>query len=797
MNLRDYQQQGVADISAALARGDRPLYVLPTGGGKCLGKGTPVLTFSGTIKPVEEVRVGDLLIGPDSQPRRVLSICSGTEMLYRVTPTKGDPYVVNESHILSLKRTNENTSSRTRGGEIVNIPLLKYISQSKYFKHIHKGWRADVNFPNEKTTLPLNPYFLGVWLGDGHSRTACITTGDKEIKEYLKCYASSIGMDIRVNLNSEGSECVRLVAANGKKGPKTNPIILAIRQFGMRMNKHIPLEYKTSSRQNRLALLAGIIDTDGYYSNKGFDLCLKNETLLDDVIFIARSLGFSCYKSKCKKTCNNNGVVGIYYRCNINGPVDQVPCLIPRKQAAPRRQKKNVLVTGINVDPIGEGEYYGFEIDGPDRLFLLGDFTVTHNTVLFCHIARNYPGRVCILMHRAELIDQTSRAMGDTPHGIIQAGRVPNPYSRIQIASVQTLVNRLHIHDFDIVIVDEAHHTTAATYAKILAAYPHAALLGVTATPCRTDGTGLRDAGYTCLIQGPTTAELTAQGYLTPAKVYSFHGVDVSALHLRYGDYVKKELAALMRNPKIVGDAIEHYRRFSHGLPAIAFCVSVERAEATAADFRAAGYNAASIDGTKTPLERRQLIHWLRTGALDILTSCDLISEGVDVPVVSCGIMLRPTASLALWLQQMGRCLRPAPGKTHAIILDHVGNSLPHGLPDTPRRWSLDGVDKKSSDKEPGDVYNRSCHQCFRPHATAPICPYCGFVYPIQGRELEQVDGELSLLDAQWALTKPVSLETQARRACRTLVDFLELEKQRGYKPGWAQIQYGLRRKRA
>lgn len=416
-------------------------------------------------------------------------------------------------------------------------------------------------------------------------------------------------------------------------------------------------------------------------------------------------------------------------------------------------------------------------------------------TFLFTHIAREYPGNVCILMHRRELIEQTSRALGDTPHGIIQSGVRPRPDLRIQVASVQTLVNRLSWYHFDIIIVDEAHHTTAASYQRVVAAYPGAQLMGVTATPCRTDGTGLSDAGFDELIVGPSVAELTAAGYLTPAHVYAPQtSIDVSGVHRRGGDYVKSELAAAVDKPRITGDAIEHYTRYAPRWPAIAFCASVAHAEHTAAGFRAAGYTAASIDGSMTPYERRRLIDALATGEVNVLTSCDLISEGVDVPVVACGIMLRPTMSTALWLQQIGRCLRPAPGKSHAVILDHVGNSLRHGLAETPREWSLAGLARADVDPD-AEPATRWCPACLRAHVTAPVCPYCGYEHPKRERaELEQVSGELALLDAQYAAIKAVSLERREEWQCETLEDYQRLASERGYSPGWAWHRWNARK---
>jgi len=415
--------------------------------------------------------------------------------------------------------------------------------------------------------------------------------------------------------------------------------------------------------------------------------------------------------------------------------------------------------------------------------------TVTFIDIATRAIARQR--RVCLLMHRQELIDQTSRALGDFPHGIIRAGTPPARHLPLQIASVQTLVHRTALYEFDLIIVDEAHHTTARTYMTILEAYPFANVLGVTATPCRADGRGLKDAGYTAMVLGPSVAWLTEQGYLSPARVYAPGGLDVSAVKRSMGDFNKTQLAAVTDRPVITGNAIEHYRRYADRQPAIAFCVSCEHAEHVAEEFRQAGYSAAQVDGKKTDFERRRLINALGTGELNVLTSCDLISEGVDVPVVSCGIMLRPTQSKALWMQQMGRCLRPSPGKTHAVILDHAGNSLRLGcLPDTEHQWILDAPPAaRRRDADPDVVSVRCCAQCLRAHAAAPVCPYCGYEYPVQCRTVDEVAGELELIDAEF--------DAAARKMqvaeCRTLEDLQRLAAERGYKPGWAWHRWQAR----
>lgn len=800
IQLRDYQEVAVAEVREAFRGKLSPvLFVLPTGGGKCLGRDSPILMFDGTVKPVQDVNVGDLLMGPDSTPRRVLSLARGRERLYRVTPVKGDAYVVNESHILSLKRTPSKALPlypSQAGGEVVNIGVRDYLSSTKWFKHTHKGWRAAVDFaPAEPTKL--EPYFLGLWLGDGHSHVAEITTADEEVVQYLIGYAGRMGMRLGWRDNSELSIGVRMLGlqATGRGG---TPIMQELRSHGLVRNKHIPHRFKTGSRQERLDLLAGLIDTDGYYTGKGYDIALASERLMDDLIFVARSLGFSAYKSPSRKTCHNNGVTGDYWRCIISGDVDQIPCRIARKKATLRQQKKDVLVTGITVEPIGEGDYYGFEIDG-DHLFMLGDFTVTHNTYTFSYIASSAADkgrRVCIIVHRKELLLQASgslRALG-IEHGLISPHFTPNPHARVQVASVDTLLIRLkrQAFDFDLLIFDEAHHVIDGNKwgrAYDLLGKPH--MLGVTATPVRTDGKGLGEhAGglFKTMVLGPSVAELIERGMLINPVVYtSLEVPDLSGIHTnKDGEYNARELAARVDKPKITGSALAQYTKICPGARAIVFCTSVEHAKHVVAEFNAAGYRFDLLVGEPemSDAQRTAVNKRLRSGELQGACTVDLVSEGYDLPDLECCIMLRPTASEALFIQQVGRVMRPSDGKTLCWLLDHVGNvgvlvdggfKRKHGLPNEAREWTLDGrKKKKKGEKAPVEdtIEIKQCPQCFVAHVPSPTCPACGFEYPATTRQLEQVEGELhQITEAMQAQLKQQQRSAQA--AAKSVEDMM------------------------
>lgn len=417
-------------------------------------------------------------------------------------------------------------------------------------------------------------------------------------------------------------------------------------------------------------------------------------------------------------------------------------------------------------------------------------------TICFVYMASRLVAngkRVAILAHRDELIDQCSEALVnfDVRHGCITAGSVYDRRLMCHVASVFTLARRLdRVAVPDYAIVDEAHHAVGeSTWGKVLnywrAKNPSLRVLGCSATPTRLSGEGLGET-FDDMILGPSTADLIAAGRLSPYRLFAPSAPDLSGVHTRAGEYSRGELGAVMDKPAIVGNAVHHYRKLCDGMPAVAFCVSVEHAHHTAEQFRAAGYRAVGVDGKMDKQMRRALVQDFSRGAINVLTSCSLIDEGFNCPGIVAAIDLAPTQSLSRYIQRGGRALRAAPGKDVAFLLDHAGNAAKHGLPDDPREWSLMGAGDRGKKNSDGGPAARQCERCFAcSPAAASKCRECGAAFPIKARVVEEVAGTLS--EVEIARMRTAAVREQA--AARTLEDLIAVGMSRGMKnpAGWAR----------
>jgi DNA repair protein RadD len=352
-----------------------------------------------------------------------------------------------------------------------------------------------------------------------------------------------------------------------------------------------------------------------------------------------------------------------------------------------------------------------------------------------------------------------------------------------------------HNHNYfaNDILVHNCHHAIPRTsWGRVIAAWPHSHRLGVTATPCRLSGEGLGDL-FSRLIVGPSVEQLISIDALSDYQLFAPPVTYTDGLHRKMGDYDQRELAAATDKPSITGNAITHYSKHAHGKRALVFCVSVQHARHVADSFVSAGYAAAALDGTMVPPERARIISDFVDGRTRVLTSCDLISEGFDLPAIEAAILLRPTQSVTIYMQQIGRALRPYPGKAHAIILDHAGNARRHGLPDEDREWTLHIGKKKNNSEQDRVVALRTCGACFLAvQSTSSQCRYCGYIFPITPRIIQEIAGELVLVEA-------MEQRRDARREqgrASTLEQLQAIEKLRKYKNGWAWHVYNARKAR-
>lgn len=397
------------------------------GSGKCVSKDTPILMYDGSIKMVQDIIVGEQVMGDDSTPRNILSLGRGIDTMYEIIPIKGESFTTNSEHILCLKYSNGGVYKRNdkriknqttkyiaeffnketcgksskvfdteleartflknikEEDKIIEIAVKDFLNLSKSVKSKLKIYRKGVEFKSSE--VELDPYALGFWIGDGTTKEAQITTEDFEVVEYFKDYIiNQLGGYIHQGKDSEfGRNSLHYSFRNCN-------FKNLLKKYNLINNKYIPNEYKINSREVRLQVLAGLIDSDGHlHKNGGYEIVQKLENIIDDILYLARSLGFAAYKKEKKTSWTHKGIkkYGKAYRVFISGDIDEIPVKIKRKIASPRRQKKDVLVTGFKVVEKPKDNYYGFTLDGNHR-FLFGDFTVTHNTCSAITIAESY-----------------------------------------------------------------------------------------------------------------------------------------------------------------------------------------------------------------------------------------------------------------------------------------------------------------------------------------------------------------------------------------------------------------------
>ena len=407
--------------------------------------------------------------------------------------------------------------------------------------------------------------------------------------------------------------------------------------------------------------------------------------------------------------------------------------------------------------------------------------------------------RVLFLAHRRELITQASGKLyaAGVDHGILLPGFPPRLGEPVQVASIATLHARairtstMDLPEADLVIVDEAHHARARTYRRLLDAYPKAVIVGITATPCRGDGRGLGDI-FETLIECPPVGELIDAKFLVGTKVYAPSRPDLAGVRVERGDYVERDLAPRMDRAELVGDIVTHWLRLGERRRTVVFASSVGHSVHLRDEFRRASVLAEHIDGGTPADERDAILAALARGSIEVVCNYGVLTEGWDSPEVSCVVLARPTKHHGLFRQMVGRVLRPASGKTDALVLDHAGAVFEHGFIEEPVQWTLSPGKRSESPMQIARAKSRmpaltTCPECSAVRLEGHPCPVCKWRPQPKPEAVDVADGELGLVDRNRVVKLPQHGVDDRQRFYRQL---LYIANERGYQRGWAAHKY-------
>lgn len=660
--LYPHQQRGI-DLGVTLGRDPlgppphRLLLAAPTG---CHARGTEVLRANGESVRVEDVRVGDRLAGR-SGPVTVLSLARGRQEMARVVPRKGASFVVNLDHILTLRWTGGSGNSG-----LVDVSVRDWLKWSRYRKHCAKLVRCPVeHFDGEAGELPIEPWFLGALLGDGSlAGTPSVTKPDEEV--LVACEAAASRAGLAPNRRGRGG-CPVVSFPSVRKGGSANPLTTALRALGLwgrtAGDKFIPPCYRTASRDARLALLAGLLDTDGHLTSGCYDVVFKSEQLARDTVFVARSLGLAAYIQPKESWCQT-GAGGVYWRVSLSGETGMIPLRLARKRAAPRRQKKDALCTGFHVELLSEDDYFGFHVDG-DQRYLLADFTLTHNSgksliATGIQAALTEAGvRCAVLSSRLDILLQIAEKRGITfDHGTSETRML----AALDAAGLWTPLRYLNAlqagrcQPYDVGVLDEGHHSIAESWSAVADTMSKAVAL--TATPYR--GTPRGSAALYEEWGRPvwlvTLRECVAAGITSMPRLVVCPLLDDDQAEVSAGEFTEASLDALIE-PKldaILTDVQQHRRP---GRCGVLVLPSRRLAGIAAEELPRRGVSAVAVTG-ETPKDERPAIYAAARRGDIVLVTVQVLSEGVDLPVedLFCARPMRsPVAAMQLW----GRATRP------------------------------------------------------------------------------------------------------------------------------------------
>lgn len=700
--LRPYQKEAVdAGLKFLTGRSKKPgIIVAPCG---CHAKGYGILMYDGTIKKVEDIVVGDRVMGDDGTPRTVLELHNGIDDMYEIRPLKGKPFIVNKGHIMSMYRLKD---KRKDGPSIEEVSIGEYIKFAPYHKTILKLRRPNgFDFEESKKNMPLDPYFLGLCLGDGSiTSSLSITTQRQEIVEYLYSFVKQYNMYIRVaekKGTNNKSKSYFLSKGCGRGG---NPIINAIKDIGLYNrksgDKFIPIQYLTSNKENRYKLLAGFLDTDAYYnkSGKGYEYCSKSETMMKQFVLLCRSLGLLCSGYSCKLV---DGVK--YYRTGIYGNLENIPVRVGIRKGANRIINKNPYVVGFKVEYVGKGEYYGFTTDG-NHLYLDEQCFIHHNSgksLIISKIAHEINRPTLVLQPSKEILEQNyakAVSFGSEPT-IYSASCGIKELSAMTYATLKSIkkdVARLKDIGIDTLLIDECHSgyspEEGSEFMEFMNGFPEAKVLGFTATPCRLRTySSMLEGNYSKLnmltkdehnffkkiVHVTQIQELTSQGFWCPLK-YERWSFDESALMLNStgAEYTNESIKESIVRNGLNNSIYKRLLQLMNERKAILVCMDSIESCNRISEFMNAKMGAITgvVTSLTTKKKREQIISDFKEGKLKVVFNYSTLATGFDFPELDCVMFGRPTFSYSVYYQVLGRCVRIHPDKKEALIVDCCDN---------------------------------------------------------------------------------------------------------------------------
>lgn len=761
MKLRYYQEDYIKYSYDYINRGGKAgIAALPTG---CHRKGQQVIMYDGSLKKVEDIVVGDVLLGPDSSPRIVTDLCRGRQEMREIIPKRfGESFVVNRDHILSLYKVKEGSDYPCQKPRIVNETVGEWEKSSKWHKHIHKLYHSnEVNFHNS-VDLDIEPYLLGLLIGDGHMNVNfSFTSMDEELHNYVRSQTDLLG-DTWTHYQKPNNKAWETRIHKGELRNKISNMGL----WGkLSTDKYIPHHYKVSSIESRRHLLAGLLDSDGYIENCKGEITFSSEKLIDDTAFIMRSLGISVTKSK--KWVVYDGEKRLYWRLYFYGDLGKIPFKrkLHKKKAKNRVQRSNVNC-GFTVRVLPEEDYYGFTLTG-DHLYLLDDFTVTHNSGKSLCIAELIKrtlmvrpnARFMMLTHVKELIEQNHEKLKiiwpSAPTGIYSAGVGFKQYQQpIIYGGIQSCYRRPEIFGkINVLIIDEAHLVSdkvesmyGAMIEGLKKTNPDLVIMGLTATPYRmgmgflTNGPIFEDIYYDITTM-ESFVKLIDEGFLCPLVSYGTdHEMDVSNVKMRGGEFLESSLDKELNRREITqGIVNEVLQKRGERKKGLSFCISKDHAESMAAMYNEVGITSKYLHSDMSKSERESILDGFKSGAFENLTNVGIATTGLDVPDIDYIVLARPTQSTGLHVQILGRGLRPHPSKENTLVLDFAGNTMRLGPINDPVIPVAPG-----EKREGGEAPIKMCECGLFVPASTRTCPECGYEFKFEEKiKTSLQDGEL------------------------------------------------------